>query len=460
MLKVKLTDTNLNSGVRPIIKTSLPGIEATRLLELQQQLESSGVSYPRLFPLVPSRAEGEWIEDVDGNIFLDFTSMAGVATLGHSPQFLNEFIDAAGKIMTTLDYPTVARVNFLEVLHNLLNQKFGEEMKIHLTAPTGENAVEAALKLCRLMTGSSTIISFTGSYHGMSAGAAAISDLPKSPRLAPALTTPSRFVPFPNCCRFPVGLERTKCNLSCLDYVEKAINEIDKEGERFAGAIIEPVQGEGGTVPAPVEYLKELQHLINRRGGLLIVDEVQTGFGRTGYTFAWERVGVAPDILVFSKGVSGVGAPMAGIAFKESLNGWPSGSHIGTFRGFVPAFASAVRALTFLEQTPVLEYVRRNGQEMETFLKQNLAELSNCGEVRAAGYMFGIEIVRDTISKEPDANAARAIAQELFSQGIIVEIGGAYQNVVRMLPPLITEPGTLRYGMEAIVSVIRARAGS
>ena len=256
------SDSTLFQGLgarkRPRTVSPLPGPRAAQFLKAQQKYESTGVTYPGLFPLVPARAEGEWIEDVDGNVFLDMTSMAGVLNLGHSPQHVKTFTDTATCLMTTLDFPSIPRIAFLASFTDTLRHVFSGEICIHMTSPSGADAVEAALKLCRWNKPGGIVAAYKGSYHGMSAGAAAMSDLPKQPRLSPPLSEPTPFLPYPFCFRRPLNLRRESCNVACLDEVKHLLERLANRGERLGGVIIEPIQGEGGSVPAPREYMRGL----------------------------------------------------------------------------------------------------------------------------------------------------------------------------------------------------------
>lgn len=416
--------------------------------------ESTGLLYPGRHPFAPARSFDCWIEDVDGNLFLDLTGMAGVAILGHNAQPMEEFLSCANRLMTTLDFPTDDRVALLRDLSECVDQYFEGGAKIHLTAPTGSDAVEAALKLSRFLTKRDAILAFENSYHGTSIGAAAVSDLPK-PKLV-ASTVPTFFAPYPYCYRCPLGLTHPSCRLECIGEVEKAIELARAQKSTIAAAIIEPVQGEGGTIPAPEGYLDQLHTVLKKRGILLIVDEIQTGFGRTGKLFACGHSNLQPDIMTFSKGASGVGAPLAGIAFRRALDGWPAGSHVGTFRGFVPAFAAARRTLEILVKSAILDDVNALSAGATALAKEKLSGCPNVGDIRSRGLMFGIEVVKDCVTRAPFPQLASQILRHLFLAGILVELGGACENVIRLLPPLNVDSEVLAFGIESIAQAFSA----
>lgn len=429
--------------IRPNVALPLPGKKASKILAQQHELESSGVSYPRLLPLVPSVVEGPWIEDVDGNVFLDFVSMAGSLPMGHNENLGKTFRLHSERIMTTLDYPTEARLRFLSRLRDAVRARLSWDVICHLTGPTGANAVEAALKLAAWKTGKRQFLFLEGSYHGMSAGAASVSDI-----RSPALPSPKTIRPVTRVVAFPSDAQSVEDSVRAT---EKLIVGLNQKRNGVAALILEPVQGEGGVRPLPDGYLKALQRMLRKHEVLLIVDEVQTGFGRCGRLFAIEDYGVKPDILTFSKAASGIGAPLAGIAFSRGMNGWPSGSHIGTFRGFSPAFASGEQFLKILLGSKLLEQVVRNGAVLLKSLQDGLQSSSIVGEIRGRGYLIGIDIVHDG---RADAVGTRNIVKRLFERGLITEIGGTQGNVIRLLPPLNVTREQLRIALEILIGTL------
>lgn len=428
--------------LRPNVTVPLPGKKARRLLAHQHELESSGVSYPRLLPLVPRVVEGPWIEDVDGNVFLDFVSMAGSLPLGHNENLGSTFRLHSERIMTTLDYPTEARLRFLRRLRDTIRARLSWDVVCHLTGPTGTNAVEAALKLAAWKTGKRKFLFLEGSYHGMTAGAASVSDI-----RSPALPSSKNLRPVTRVA-FPGDRQSVETSVRAT---EKLIVGLNKKRNGVAALILEPVQGEGGVRPLPDGYPKALQRMLRKHEVLLIVDEVQTGFGRCGRIFAIEDYGVTPDILTFSKGASGIGAPLAGIAFSHGMNGWPSGSHIGTFRGFSPAFASGEQFLRILSGSKLLQHVVHNSAVFLKSLRDGLKTSSIVGEIRGRGYLIGIDIVRDGSA---DSVGTRNIVKRLFERGLITEIGGTQGNVIRLLPPLNVTREQLGIALEILINTL------
>ncbi len=429
---------------RIVLATELPGPNAKALIAQQAKIESSAISYPTRYPLVPKIAKGSFIEDVDGNIFLDFFTMAGALPLGHNPPELRTFNRASQSLTTTLDFPTQDRVNFLSAIQQQAALILRENAVIHLSGPTGTDAVEAALKLARWKTGNEVILSFTGAYHGMTAGSSAVT-FGTSPTTWRTPRQSSEFLKFP---RTADEAEQV------LRDADDTLTRLTREGKKVAAAIIEPIQGEGGSVVPPENFLARLVEILHNHGALVIADEVQCGFARSGYFFASEGFpGFHPDILVFSKAASGVGAPLGGIAFTSKLNGWPIGSSIGTFRGFVPAFASGAKTIEKLSDPTFLSEVTKKGAWALGKLKSELSDSKVVKSIQGRGLMMGIEIV-NPLTAQPDTKRALAIAQSIFRHGVIVEIGGINDNVIRLLPPLNIKQSDLETGIKIIESVV------
>jgi diaminobutyrate-2-oxoglutarate transaminase len=427
-----------------LLRGPVPGAKAQAILQIQHNIESSAVSYPTRYPLVPKRAKGSYIEDVDGNVFLDFFMMAGALPLGHNPPQLQTFVRATDRLTTTLDFPTIERVTFLQLLQKQLSPSLGDGAILHLTGPTGTDAVEAALKLARYKTQSDLVIAFNGGYHGMTAGASAVT----SGTGGATWKAPRKNTIFAN---FPQSDTEAQASLK---EIEATLKRLHRSGKRVAATIVEPIQGEGGSVVPPEKFLAQLSKLMHEYGALVIADEVQSGFGRSGSFFASEAFpDFSPDILVFSKAASGVGAPLGGIAFKPELNGWEAGSSIGTFRGFTPAFASGAKTIELLSNPRFLENVNEKGNWARSELKSKLQDVKHVANVRGRGLMIGIEIVNPKTG-EADSKLAKQIAQNIFHNGVIVEIGGLHDNVIRLLPALNINKTDLENGIEIIQETI------
>ena len=381
-----------------------------------------------------SRADGSCITDVDGRNYIDFLAGAGALNYGHNNPNIKEKIlnyIASGGIIHSLDLYTVAKEEFLEQLANtiLIPQKL--EYKVQFTGPTGTNAVEAALKLARKVTGRASVGAFTNGYHGLTLGALAAT--------GNSLTRKGAGQPLVNVTRFPFD-NYLGNNFNTLEMIEKLINDPGSGVEKPAAFLIETVQGEGGLNVASAKWLRGLANLAKESGTLLIVDDIQAGCGRTGTFFSFEDAGIRPDIVCLSKSISGFGLPMAILLIKPDLDIWQAGEHTGTFRGNNLAFVGATAALEFWQDktfTDELEVKIALMKERllkihERFAYRNL-------NLRGRGMMQGINFGSSNLAKE--------VSQLAFSKGLIVETCGPYGEVVKLMPSLTIKDHELTNGL-------------
>jgi diaminobutyrate-2-oxoglutarate transaminase len=427
----------------PVVRMPLPGPESARLLERQEQYESSARTYPRRLPIGIRRGAGSYVEDVDGNVFIDFLTGAGVLALGHShPEVTEAVRDQLSLLSHGLDFPTVAKDEFTAFLLSRLPEEMQGRTKVQFCGPTGANAIEAALKLCKTATGRGDVVAFQGAFHGSTHGAMSISGL-VSQRDRVANTMPGvHFFPFPYALRCPLPGPGRTVGARCLEYLERSLTDPLGGVPLPAAVVLEAVQGEGGVVPAPREFMQGVRRLTRELGVPLVVDEVQTGFGRTGTWFAFQRHDIAPDVVVASKAIGGIGMPIAVMLYDESLDVWGPGAHTGTFRGNQLAFAAGVAAGRIIERDGVLEQVRDLGDYALAALERLAQDHAIVEEARGSGLMLGIEIV-DPSTAAPDGRTAAAIQRAALERGLIVEVGGRDDAVVRLLPPLNVTRKTL-----------------
>jgi diaminobutyrate-2-oxoglutarate transaminase len=442
----------------PVIKTSPPGQKSKELLDFQWDHEGSAVSYPRGLPMALRRAKGATVEDMDGNIYIDFFGGAGVMNVGHANP---EVVEAAEKQLSelthTLDIPSPARLLLVEALSSLLPDAL---RRIFFGGPTGSDAVEAALKLAKYNTKRQTIIAFEGSYHGMTSGALSISSGISFKEDFLPLIPGAHFVPYAYCYRCSFNKKPDSCDLECASYLEHVLEDPHSGVAKPAAVIVEAVQGEGGTIVPPDSFIPKIRKICTKYDVLMIVDEIQAGFCRTGRMFAFEHSGIIPDIITLSKALGGLGFPISCIAFKEDLNSLPPGKHIGTFRGNVIAFAAGHAAVNFMVKTGLEEHVFRLGAKMLAWLKEIEKESEVVGEVRGKGLMFGIEFVKSKETKEPAPEIASHVRSLCHSSGLLVEIGGHYSNVARFLPPLILTQDLAKRGIEIFLDAVRTVSAS
>jgi diaminobutyrate-2-oxoglutarate transaminase len=444
---------NFSFSGAPLIKTVPPGPKSKEYLDYQFTHEGSAVSYPRGMPMAISRAKGATVKDVDGNVYIDFFAGAGVMNVGHSnPEVIEAASKQLGELTHSLDIPNPARKVMVDTLLSLLP---GALNKIFFGGPTGSDAVEAAVKLAKYNKGRYPMIAFEGSYHGMSAGALSLSSglsfkedfLPLIPEV--------HFVPYAYCYRCAFGRKPETCDLDCAQYLDHILEDPHSGVGKPAAVIIEAIQGEGGSIAPPDPFISRIKEICNRYDILMIVDEIQAGFCRTGKMFAFEHSGIIPDIITLSKALGGAGFPISCIAYRDELDTWPEGKHIGTFRGNVLAYAAGRAALNFMIKNNLAEHTLTLGNLMLSWLKEIERDSNIVGEARGKGLMLGIEFVRDKASKEPAPELARKVRTFCHRHGLLIEIGGHYSNVARFLPPLVLTEELAKKGTEIFADAVK-----
>ena len=437
----------------PVIRVVPPGPESKKYLELQARHESSAVSYARGMPMAIRRARGATIEDVDGNVYIDLFAGAGVMAVGHAhPAAVEAARRQLDEATHTLDIPNPARAGLVQVLLRILPKELS---RLFFGGPTGSDAVEQAAKLAKHNTGRHSFLAFSGSYHGMTAGALALTSAESHKEGLRPLMPEVHFAPYAYCYRCPFGKTEDSCGLECARYFEHLLDDPHSGVGRPAAVIIEPIQGEGGSIVPPAGFLPEIRRICDRHEVLLVCDEIQCGLGRTGRMFAFEHTGVVPDIVTMSKALGGIGLPISGIAYREELNTWPAGKTIGTFRGNLLAYAAGAAALTWMLDTGLPGYALVLGEKVLATLKALEKDSSIVGEARGKGLMFGVEFVKDKGTKEPAPELARKVRTGCHQRGVMIELGGHYGNVARFLPPLVITESLLHKGVEIFSDVVR-----
>ncbi|WP_255953439.1 diaminobutyrate--2-oxoglutarate transaminase family protein [Streptomyces odontomachi] len=407
------------------------------VLRRQSARESAARTYARALPIVPVRARGLTIEGADGRRYLDCLSGAGTLALGHNHPVVLEAIRTvldSGAPLHVLDMATPVKDAFVTELFAVLPGRLAERARIQFCGPAGTDAVEAALKLVRAATGRRDLLAFTGAYHGMTAGASDVSGHAQDVRVTR--------LPYPQDYRCPFGVGGPRGAELAARLVEGLLDDPKSGVPHPAGMILEPVQGEGGVIPAPDDWMRRMREITATRGIPLIADEVQTGVGRTGSFWAVEHSGIVPDVMVMSKAIGG-SLPLAVVVYHEDLDVWPPGAHAGTFRGNQLAMAAGAATLGYVRENRLAERAGVLGARMTGQL-QGLAASHPCiGDVRGRGLMIGVELVdteaddRTAPGPPPPAPAlAAAVQRECLHRGLIVELGGRHASVVRLLPPL------------------------
>uniref|UniRef100_UPI001892051F diaminobutyrate--2-oxoglutarate transaminase family protein n=2 Tax=Catenulispora pinisilvae TaxID=2705253 RepID=UPI001892051F len=437
----------------PHVAGSLPGPRSAQFLARQQVYESNARSYPRRLPIAIEEASGALVRDVDGNVFIDFLAGAGVLSLGHNhPELVTAVTEQLSVLTHGLDFPTPVREDFVEAQLSMLPDAMRDRMKIHFCGPTGANAVDAALKLCKTATGRGDIISFQGGFHGASHAAMALTGLVSQKRPVANGVPGIHFFPYSYCARCPIGLTPDTCATNCADVLERALTDGNGGVPLPAAVVMELVQGEGGVIPATIEFARRVRALTLQLGIPFVVDEVQTGCGRTGTWFAFEQYGIEPDVIIASKALSGIGTPVALIIYDEKLDVWAPGAHTGTFRGNQLAFAAGAAAVGIIRRDGVLDNVVQRGEQIADRLKP-LVDDPWVAEVRGRGLIWGIEFADPKNGRTAGALAA-AVQAAALRGGLIVELGGRDDCVVRMLPPLNVTAGTVETACTILLEAI------
>ena len=408
-----------------------------------ERLESEVRSYCRSFPVIFTRASGAHLYDEQGRGYLDFLSGAGSLNYGHNnPKLKQEIIAylADDGVLHGLDMMTSAKKRFLDVFESKILHPREYNYKVQFTGPTGTNAVEAAMKLARKVTGRTNIVSFTNGFHGVTLGAVAATGNSHFRDASGVSLGNSSFMPYD-------GYMGTEVNT--LEYLEQAIVDQSSGLDYPAALIVETVQGEGGVNVASLPWLKGLERICRTHEILLIVDDIQVGCGRTGSFFSFEDADITPDIVTLSKSLSGYGLPMSVVLMKPQLDQWLPSEHNGTFRGNNLAFVSATHALLeYWSDGNLSQSVRSKGALMRERLEDAAVSYPGVLEVRGRGMIQGLAC------DNPDH--ASAITEACFERGLIIETSGSQGQVVKFLPPLTISEEALERGLDIVLESLES----
>ncbi len=400
--------------------------------------ESEVRSYCRNWPVVFERAQGSSLFAEDGTEYLDFFSGAGALNYGHNhPELLEPLVDylRSGAVVHSLDMYTGAKRRFLEAFRDLVLEPRDLDYKVMFPGPTGTNAVEAALKLARKVTGRQHILSFTNAFHGMTLGSLAVT--------GNSMKRMGAGIPLTNSSKIPYD-DYFSGETEDFLWLERVLEDSGSGVDKPAAIIVETVQGEGGLNAARAEWLRALAQLCQRHDILLILDDVQAGCGRTGTFFSFEDAGIVPDIVCLSKSISGYGLPMALTLFRPELDVWGPGEHNGTFRGHNPAFVTGAAAL---EKFWADDLFAKELQERITQLHaglQGIADRYDGSAVRGRGLLAGVVFA--------DHDVAERVAAEAFRRGLLVETSGPESEVVKVMPALNIDRDDLARGLDILAT--------
>jgi diaminobutyrate-2-oxoglutarate transaminase len=435
-------------------------------VERQRSRESNARTYPRYLPMAVERASGVELVDVEGNRYIDCLAGAGSIPLGHNHPVVVEALQGVldGEHPShTLDVTTPIRERFLDTLFATLPDEFAEHARVQFCSPAGTDAVEAALKLMQTATGNRDVLAFRGAYHGMTAGSLALMG-DTAPREHVEVPGNVHHFPYPYDYRPPLGIGGEAEHEALATEVETALSDPLSGVEDPAAMVVEPVQGEGGSIPAPDGWLRSMRRVTREHDVPLVVDEIQAGIGRTGSMFAFEHADVVPDAILLSKAVGG-GLPLSVLVYHERYDEWASGAHVGTFRGHQFGMAAGRAALEYIVENDVPAHAATVGEQLRERLAATAEGRPVLADVRGRGLMLGVEVVDADAprnpdgSHPPDADLAEAIQWECFERGLVVERGGREGATVRFLPPLVitaSEVATVGDRFEAAVAAALA----
>ncbi len=416
----------------PRIVVEPPGPKARELLERDAQVISP--SYVRFYPLVVERAEGTLLYDVDGNVYIDLNSGLAVMNVGHChPEVLKAITEQASKLLhySNTDFYYEISIKLAEKLAQIAPGEF--KKKVYF-GNSGTEAVEAALKLARWHTKRQYFIGFIGAFHGRTLGSLSLtSSKPvQRARFSPLLPSVVH-VPYPYCYRCPFRQSYPECELYCVDYIEEWVLSKFVPPEEVAAFVIEPIQGEGGYIVPPPGYFERLKKLAEKYEILLVVDEVQSGMGRTGKWWAIEHWGVDPDVMTSAKALGG-GLPLGAMIARDELMDWVGGSHASTFGGNPLACAASLATISIIEKEGLLERASKLGEEIIKRFKDMKEKHPLIGDVRGKGFMIGVELVKDKSTKKPAKEEAKEVMLRSWKSGVAVITAGL--STIRIAPPL------------------------
>ena len=408
------------------------------------EVESQVRSYCRKFPVEFSKARNSELFAKDGTRYIDFLDVAGSMNYGHNNPYIKKAVMdylADDTIINALDLYTEAKAAFLDTMEKQIFKPRDLNYKVMCCGPTGTNAIEAALKLARKNKKRTNIFAFSGAFHGMSLGSLAMTTDQTSRDGAGVPLNNVTFVPYEN------------KRVDSIEYI-RHILEDDHSGVALPAAIfVETTQAEGGINVSSVEWLKELRAICDEYDILLVVDDIQVGNGRTGYFFSFERAGIVPDMVVLSKSISGFGTPMALLLMKPELDIFRPAEHNGTFRGNQLSFVGGKAGIEFFNEHHIGEEVQRKAKIIDDFVKNEILPIDSRLSYRGIGLIWGIDFMKIDAKKALDCSHA------CFDKGLVIELAGRHDSVLKLMPALTIEDDVLKEGLdiikEAVVSVLK-----
>lgn len=450
----------LRTALPKIITETVPGPKAHEMIERRHAAVPSAIGCA--YPVVIERGEGAMVEDVDGNRFLDWVGGVGVLNIGYSqPEIVEAVKDQAEKYFHGM-FNIVTHEGYVALAEKLsaIAPVKGDKKKAFF-ANSGAEADENAVKIAKAYTGRPNIIVFSGAFHGRTHFTMTMtSKKAYTTGLGPLANGVFR-AKFPYYYRNPEGMPQEKA----LDYYLESLTDVFEQcgaADTIAAIVVEPLQGEGGFIPAPLEWIRAIRRICDDNGILLVADEVQSGFCRTGRMFAseyWKEAGVEPDIIATAKSIA-AGVPISAIAAREEIMEAVAGGTIGgTFCGNPLACAAALKTIEIMEREHLAERSTEIGEKVMARYRAMQEKYQVIGDVRGMGAMIGIEFVKNRETKEPAAAFTAAVVQTCAQKGLIVESAGIYGNVIRFLAPLVITDEQLEAGLDIFETAIQENIG-
>ena len=442
----------------PNIVTKIPGPKSQELINQRNEYVPAGVYLVQ--PVTIAKSHGAVVEDVDGNTLLDFTSGIGVTSLGHcTDEIVSTISDQAGKLIHSCIH--VANYKpYIDLAKKLCDITPGDHKKRALMLNSGSEAVENAVKIVRQSTGRPNIVSFENSFHGRTYMAMTLTGKwdPYKVGLGPFVPG-VYFTPYPYSFRCPWGTDdKEECGKAAIHHIEKSLFKTQVDPETVGAIIVETIQGEGGFIDPPNNFYPMLKELCDKHDIKLIVDEVQTGFGRTGKMFAIEHYDIVPDVITMAKAIAN-GLPLSAVVASEELMGdiYP-GSLGGTYGGNPIACATALKVIEIMEREKIPERAEKMGKKLRKQLNELQDKYPKIGEVRGLGPMLAMEFVKDPETRKPDPDTSSAVMKECLKNGLMTLKAGLYSNAIRLHPPLTIEDDLLETGMDILEAAIKKHA--
>ncbi|ELY92070.1 class III aminotransferase [Natrialba hulunbeirensis JCM 10989] len=433
----------------------VPGPKSNELRERQRNVDSNAVAYPRRVPIALDEARGATIRDVDGNTFLDFFAGIGVLNVGHSnPYVLDAVKSQLDDVAHTIDFPTEARIDLIDKLREIAPGGLQGSSNVVFGGPSGSDAIEGSIKLAKHNTGRHGMLAFEGAYHGTTAGALSLTAGKKYKKNYSPLLADAVHVPYPD----PEGTEGGISVDRALDAVKRKFEDPYGGHESPAGIWVEPIQGEGGINVPPQGFLQGLRDIADDNDALLVVDEIQTGFGRTGEWFASDHYDVTPDAITMAKALGGSGLPIGGMLYHEKFDTWGPGGHVGTFRGNAPAMVGGIRAIDYIESHDLLSHATELGEYIRGRFAEVAETTPEIADVRGKGLFVGVEFVDE--DGAPADDLVEEIQTRCYENGVLVWSAGRHGNVLRLIPPLVLTEQQAEIGTDIICAAIDSSTSS